>query len=529
MKKIGALIVNELHKIFLQSSVWVMLSVLILICIVPPVYVFVSSPEIFDPKWSDELPLEYEKPRLQNQLRDVNSKLASPDLPENFDLSRSQLLDMKSGLEASVERFDFLITSGYTSVEPIDFIADASSYMISFRLAIRVLEEIPENRRTPEEANFLLFLRESLDLIRSLPETRNFRSYIDMCGEYLERGKKVGFSDHVIASVRSDLSVLEEIYSMDPSGGIDGSRDYRSTKEAIQYINASVESLRRGYAIEAGFEGQADIVRVLTPDEYTRSKDSVIIAEKRLFENSYPSDFRIEVVEQIRNISNTGGNFVIAILLLVTAGSSISQEFATGSVKSLVIAPIRRWKILTAKFLVLLSLWIISLLVLSVFSNLAGMIVFGSDKYVDYVYVLGGTAKTIPYWIYDFLCVILENVDLFVFSVFALMLSTITRNTAVSVVISTALFLAKDSFVSWLTYYFQTPRNWTDFIPFVNFSFKSDVFPFEIYRMPTIFQRNIVDGNSFRPGPLFSSIYLFVLVFIMFMISLESFSRRDIK
>ena len=78
-----------------------------------------------------------------------------------------------------------------------------------------------------------------------------------------------------------------------------------------------------------------------------------------------------------------------------TEACSISSEISSGSIKSLIISPTRRWKIFAAKFLALLSALVIAATIGFIASLVSGYVYFRADTFSPYVYASAGTAHEI--------------------------------------------------------------------------------------------------------------------------------------
>ena len=119
-------------------------------------------------------------------------------------------------------------------------------------------------------------------------------------------------------------------------------------------------------------------------------------------------------------------------------------------------------------------------------------------------------------------------VDIVIFLLFALMLSVITRNTAVSVGLSMGTYFAGNIVSSFMMAYLA-PADWQKFIPFYNLGLSSRVFSFADMMNFTSYMGTTSSSYSMLPSVSFSVCYLIVLSFCMFYIALDSFNRKDIK
>lgn len=529
MSKIIALYINEMSKMLRKVSTIVILALIVAACIAIPIFLKFATPLFSDSYWMGTMDLQYQKEHLEDASEAIENDLRALNDSEESEISRSELLRNKQETELSLERIDLLIEAGYETDERADFIYDAINKIRDLRSNVLMIETMPSELRTQSDEEYLAFFHDCIEQIHTLVRTNDFRGYIDMLHDTLEYADP-GPGIYNLATER-ELNSLEMIYRADPSGGTDGTYNYAAALEAAGMIYAWKDELEQGYSVTYSmYSYNGEEAEALSPEKRDQLENSIAVLEYRIKTDSYPSGMNMTIAALAKEFCASVGQFLVAVLVLMAAGGSIAQEIATGSIKSLIIAPVRRWKIFTAKLLSLLTLLTGSLLILSVLSTLSTLVFFGGDSLVNYAYAHDGTVGTIPYVINDVLVSFVASVDILVFLVFALMLSTILRNTALAVGLSVGTYLITGS-VSGIFAQLPIARQlWMDFIPFSNFDLKTDVFPFLLYSVPVDYSEMfMMNMDTQRPGLLFSCIYLLVIVFCMLLTSYDSFSRRDIK
>ena len=92
-----------------------------------------------------------------------------------------------------------------------------------------------------------------------------------------------------------------------------------------------------------------------------------------------------------------------------------------------------------SKLFVNTGILLVTTIIISLLSTVVGNIFFGSGQ--DYLYVSAGSVHTTNYVIHNVLYNLVSAIDIFMFLLLAMMLSTVARNTAVSVGISIAAYL----------------------------------------------------------------------------------------
>lgn len=125
----------------------------------------------------------------------------------------------------------------------------------------------------------------------------------------------------------------------------------------------------------------------------------------------------------------------IGIIMIVLAGSSVAGEFSQGTVKFLLINPVRRGKILMAKYFTVMSLGFILILTLMILCIPMIGIFFGFDGFTaPYLAVKDGVVVSQSSFIYLFKTYMLASVEIVITTTLALMISSLLRSTALAIV-----------------------------------------------------------------------------------------------
>jgi len=195
---------------------------------------------------------------------------------------------------------------------------------------------------------------------------------------------------------------------------------------------------------------------------------------------------------------------LISVFMIVISGTCISSEFSSGTVKFLLMNPVKRWKILTAKYISVL-LYAAAMVVLCYIVNflMAGFI-FGFDN------VGNDTANTNLWTVaqsYLWNCIPLVFMTTLVFA-----LSALTRSSALAIGLGIFLLLMGDAITAQLYMLFKL--DWLRYLPFGNLDLKS-----------------IYDGKVAFPNQTltFAIIDLTVYMLIFFAGAWFGFVKRDIK
>jgi ABC-2 type transport system permease protein len=134
---------------------------------------------------------------------------------------------------------------------------------------------------------------------------------------------------------------------------------------------------------------------------------------------------------------------VINVLIIIVAGSIISTEFSSGTIKFLLINPIKRWKILVAKYLAVLTVGIIMLVIYYVFNLLLAGIFFGfGDMGAPLLSVVNGKVHAGSSLLYVAWKYILGSLGVLTMATFAFAVSSLVRNSALAIGLGTFLLLS---------------------------------------------------------------------------------------
>lgn len=260
----------------------------------------------------------------------------------------------------------------------------------------------------------------------------------------------------------------------------------------------------------------------LTPEARAALEQNALIYEYQLRHNIASSSNSLR--QSVLLVCLTIGEFMAVLMLIILAGGAISTEITSGSIKSLIIAPVKRWKIFTAKVLSLVTVLLGLLVSVYIFSSLSALL-FGEGSLPPYVAILGGKAVELPHALFYLVYLLARFVPILFYMSLAFLLSTLTRNTALSVGLSIALFFVSVTFISLLASFSQLRQDWVTFVPFVHMQYYDQLFPANVFSM----LQNGTSALSAQFTPLFSLGVLAAYIALMLYTAFDSFTRRDIK
>lgn len=313
--------------------------------------------------------------------------------------------------------------------------------------------------------------------------------------------------------------IIRQLASSDPKGEL-------SYMDASYMMNYLLDKNNNQKLLDSGLEQQGYLPRILTEERKTILVNSNKILDHK-FEKRNTYNEASTICITVNHYTSQVAQYGIVVLLLLIAGSSVSQELATGSIKSLIIAPVKRWKIYTAKLLSIITFMILASVLVSLFAILGTGIGFGFDKLPPYLYVSGGVVKEMPYFLARILVDLVQNISVFFYAFVAFMISCYTKNTGVSVGVSVGLLLCHQ--VPTLLAESEMPPRILDFTPLANMDMVNKVFPY-IKLMVYDDESISMFTNSTFSIPLWQCVaYTAVLTFTVLFIAYEQFTRKDIQ
>lgn len=516
MNKIFALYKNELIKTSRKVSIIVIMCIMIVgVFAVGGLMKLLETQYMSDNNYYDSD--DYyasEKERIQGEIdsntariNEIDTELASlTESDENY----YSLMQEKLTLNETISTDQMVIE--YDAYTYQNFLSDAISQISSFTAEIDALNVTPDAYAADDTNAQIDSLNELISQIKGTLDTRDFKTYCSIMEGYYQDQE----------GGESQTTWYSTWYLLDKSGGFDDPNSSTLTQSIASYVS----SLEQSVTDKVDYLGYSQTA--LTPDELQAYQERLQIINYRLDNGEYVLTPDNSMGSAAASAIYGFGTFMIVIMVIMLAGGAVSQEISSGSIKSLIIAPVKRWKIFTAKLLSLLSVSFAAMLILLLVGTLSYGLFFGFDSVTSYIFISHGDTVSIPYIIYQFLSLMVTYVDIVIFLLFALMLSVITRNTAVSVGLSMGTYFAGNIVSSFMMAYLA-PADWQKFIPFYNLGLSSRVFSFADMMNFTSYMGTTSSSYSMLPSVSFSVCYLIVLSFCMFYIALDSFNRKDIK
>lgn len=308
---------------------------------------------------------------------------------------------------------------------------------------------------------------------------------------------------------KTEIAQMEDaLYSLNIQKQVVDWRLEKDISYATSYLNEALERYTSNQNIIHEYEKQKEHIHQEKVDYYKSLKIAHL------------AKYSIENEVDARNTSNNRGvlmnfydNFdiLIVIIIVMVAGSIVSEEFNKGTIKLLLVRPYKRSKILVAKFISCLIVLMITIVALIGIQYLIGGIIQGFDStQVPAVVYNYHTNQIETMSLIKHLCLttLAHLPMLILLMTVAFVCSTIFNNTAVSIIVPLLgyigapilLELAAAYNIEWLRFF--PTLNW-DLIPYLfggisqypyttfGFSMIMNIFYFVIILIPTfiIFKR----------------------------------------
>lgn len=353
--------------------------------------------------------------------------------------------------------------------------------------------------------------------MKAVVDSKDYKEYISICNDAINADSSYSAEEKKILLESNELRLKSN-----PTGENVGQYSYGYGVEG--QLN-QIETAKRSLLYNIDYSSQ-QTNKPLSAEQRKEVQNQLAVAEYKLEHGLY-----IQSNRGMPDVSSSAvpsmisiGGIIIVLMILILAGGSVSQEMSTGSIKSLIISPTKRWKIFTAKLMSLITVGVVASLLMYGAVLLANLVFFGTSTVTPYIYAVDGVAHELNFFVYQLAYVFVNYIDVFVYMVFAFMLSIVTRNSAASVGISIGLYFGGNILMQVLA--MVGKGEWVKFVPFNNMSLTGKFFP---YSSLNDMAMGMGVSTAAQSTLSFSLIYLAVMVFCMGYIAFDSFTRRDIK
>lgn len=209
--------------------------------------------------------------------------------------------------------------------------------------------------------------------------------------------------------------------------------------------------------------------------------------------------------------TSIGMEVLFMIVMVAIAGTIVSSEFASGTIKFYIINPVTRGKLIVSKLLTIVSLFVIGSALIYLLSIPINVLLHGLDGLTTQVILVKDSGITkVPVLIYTLKSYGIKMLGHLTYILMAFMLSSFARNNALAIASSIMLFALGSTAVQILLEFGQ---DWARYLIFANTDLLS------ISRGVTDFPEQTV---TFAIG------VIAVHFFLMILTAYDAFTRREI-
>lgn len=242
----------------------------------------------------------------------------------------------------------------------------------------------------------------------------------------------------------------------------------------------------------------------LADSKRERLEGTVKVLEYRLANSIEPLDnnSREKMI-----VDSSGVGSIVVLLVVIVAAGIVASEFSQGTIKMLLSRPVKRWKILTSKYMTVILFGIVLMLVGFGVSIISAYVIFPSGGGQELVWN-GKEVVEVSVWGRGLYMLLLSFANVFVTGTFAFMIGSVFRSSSLAIGLSLFSYFTGSTVVMLLSKY--------EVVKYIVFT----------HMDLTIYESNfrIVEGITMG----FSLIVLAVYLIVFLVISYTTFMKRDI-
>lgn len=184
-------------------------------------------------------------------------------------------------------------------------------------------------------------------------------------------------------------------------------------------------------------ESQLNDPNMAADQNYTKYLKETVMVSRYALEHNYDTE-----KQTLWSMVMFSSNLItlLSIFTIVIAADIVAGEFAGGTIKLLLIRPVRRWKILLSKYLSTLLFAIFGLLLMLVSAMIIGAVAYGVDGFsIPFLAVKDGVVVERSMFLQGLVNYGYECVSLVMMVTFAFMISSAFRSSSMAIGLSLGL------------------------------------------------------------------------------------------
>lgn len=151
-------------------------------------------------------------------------------------------------------------------------------------------------------------------------------------------------------------------------------------------------------------------------------------------------------------LDSYGMSSIISLLTVIVAAGIVASEFSQGTIKMLLTRPVRRWKIVTSKFLTVIAFALFLTVISYVVQLIMGMIFYEASG-GSLLNVVDGQVIETSYWLKSIWLNVLALGDVIIIASFAFAIGTVFRSSSLAIGIAIFLMFTGTQFSFFLRNY----------------------------------------------------------------------------
>ncbi|MBD7907682.1 ABC transporter permease [Sporosarcina sp. Sa3CUA8] len=233
------------------------------------------------------------------------------------------------------------------------------------------------------------------------------------------------------------------------------------------------------------------------------AEENVQIYEYRLANDIAP----LNDISRESMIYNPSVGSIALLLTVIVAAGIVASEFSQGTIKMLLTRPVKRWKIMTSKYLAILLFGILLMLIGFITTILSAFIFFPSEG-GQALAISGGNVVEVSIWSHGLYMLLLSFVNVIITATFAFMIGSVFRSSGMAIGLSLFIYFTGNVIVSLLSRF--------EIVKYLLFT----------HMDLTIYESNFVLNDDITLP--FSLAVLAVYLIVFLIVSYTVFTKRDI-
>ncbi|WP_039043223.1 ABC transporter permease [Sporosarcina sp. ZBG7A] len=242
---------------------------------------------------------------------------------------------------------------------------------------------------------------------------------------------------------------------------------------------------------------------ILKGESKRLAEENVQISEYRLANDVAPlNDFSREGM-----IYNPSVGSIALLLTVIVAAGIVASEFSQGTIKMLLTRPVKRWKIMTSKYLAILLFGVLLMLIGFITTILSAFIFFPSEG-GQALAISGGNVVEVSIWSHGLYMLLLSFVNVIITATFAFMIGSVFRSSGMAIGLSLFIYFTGSVIVGLLSRF--------EIVKYLIFT----------HMDLTMYESNYVLNDDITLS--FSLVVLAVYLVAFLIVSYTVFTKRDI-